>query len=60
MRAAMSSTLGRLKHLIGATSDIAATKRVSTFPSFCVSRRYTTLPYAFPEASAPLLNWLSR
>ncbi|KRY86543.1 hypothetical protein T4D_13559 [Trichinella pseudospiralis] len=50
-RAAMSSKRGKLKHFIGATRDFAATKRVSTRPSRCDSRRYTTVPYAFPEAS---------
>ncbi|KRZ49355.1 hypothetical protein T02_6870 [Trichinella nativa] len=34
------------------TRDFAATKRVSTRPSLCVRRRYTTVPYAFPEAYA--------
>ncbi|KRX60639.1 hypothetical protein T06_7885 [Trichinella sp. T6] len=51
-RAAMSSKRGKLKHFIGATRDFAATKRVSTRPSRCDSRRSTTVPYAFPEASA--------
>ncbi|KRZ17273.1 hypothetical protein T11_9958 [Trichinella zimbabwensis] len=52
----MSSRRGKLRHLIRATLDFAATRWFSIPSSLCVSRRYTTAPYAFPEASAKPCN----